>query len=186
MAARVLQRSFIDDPVLNWIFRHSAMPYAAIGGFFDIMVQSLIRRGHSYRTQSWEAVCLWSPPGMTTNTDEHNAEVLGAHIMEHVPPDWLSTIGELTGWMTANHCAEPHFYLAFVGADPDHQGRGYGASAMAPILALCDHNALPAYLESSNPRNIAFYERMGFAPCAEFRPADGPLMTTMLRPPCPG
>ena len=30
------------------------------------------------------------------------------------------------------------------------------------MLDLCDEQRLPAYLESSNPRNWSFYERLGF------------------------
>jgi len=42
---------------------------------------------------------------------------------------------------------------------------------------------LPAYLESSNPKNLERYGRLGFEPRDEFSmPDDGPPVTTMWRP----
>src|SRR3546814_12966763 len=39
---------------------------------------------------------------------------------------------------------------------------GHGDALMAYALAQCDCDHAPAYLESSNPRNIPFYQRHGF------------------------
>jgi hypothetical protein len=42
---------------------------------------------------------------------------------------------------------------------------------------------MPAYLESSNPANVALYVRYGFEPHATIAiPHDGPTITTMWRP----
>ena len=41
--------------------------------------------------------------------------------------------------------------------------------------------AQPAYLESTNPRNISLYRRHGFEPLGEIRSADSPLLVPMLR-----
>ena len=46
-----------------------------------------------------------------------------------------------------------------------------------------DAAGLPAYLESSNPRNISLYERHGFEIMGRIQVGDGPLVTPMLRPP---
>lgn len=62
----------------------------------------------------------------------------------------------------------PHYYLAFLGVDPPWQGRGLGGALLAPILARCDREGTPAYLEASTPRNRALYERQGFAMTGEF------------------
>jgi hypothetical protein len=42
---------------------------------------------------------------------------------------------------------------------------------------------MPAYLESSNPNNVALYQRYGFQPYAQIPiPNGGPTITTMWRP----
>ena len=54
---------------------------------------------------------------------------------------------------------------------------------MQPVLDLCDRHGLPAYLESSNPRNIPLYQALGFEISAEFAADDGPPMAGMRRAP---
>ena len=56
---------------------------------------------------------------------------------------------------------------------------------VAPVLAACDQGGFVAHLESSNPRNIGFYERLGFITTEAFRcgSESGPLMTVMRRQP---
>ena len=49
-----------------------------------------------------------------------------------------------------------------VGVDPDLQGRGLGSSLVKEGLARADQASCPCYLETSERRNGAFYERLGF------------------------
>lgn len=76
----------------------------------------------------------------------------------------------------------PHWYLAVMGVAPEWQGRGLGTALMRPGLDAIDAAALPAYLESSTPRNRALYERNGFAVTGEMNlPAGGPPIWLMWR-----
>jgi ribosomal protein S18 acetylase RimI-like enzyme len=68
-----------------------------------------------------------------------------------------------------------------IAADPSQTGRGLGAALMKHALQICDEQGLPAYLESSNPRNISLYERHGFEVMGEIRTDTSPLMTPMYR-----
>ena len=53
---------------------------------------------------------------------------------------------------------------------------------LAARLAQIDAEHMPAYLESSNPANVARYERLGFVQCGEFAVRDdGPEVTKMWR-----
>ena len=77
---------------------------------------------------------------------------------------------------------EPHYYLSFVATHDDHRGRGIAEQLLAQNLARIDAEHLPAYLESSNPKNLERYGRLGFAPIGEFSmPDGGPIITTMWR-----
>ena len=54
--------------------------------------------------------------------------------------------------------------------------------ALAENLAEIDRARLPAYVESTNPVNVARYEAVGFAVSGGFAlPDDGPDVTTMWR-----
>ena len=82
------------------------------------------------------------------------------------------------------HPTEPHRYLAFIGVHPEAQGRGHGGRLLAAMTAELDMQGLPAYLESSDPRNEALYVRHGFisqGPIAT--PGRCPAPTEMWRPP---
>jgi Acetyltransferases len=81
------------------------------------------------------------------------------------------------------HPHEPHWYLPIIGVDPPHQGRGLGEQLMAHALARCDADRLPAYLESSNPRNLSFYQRHGFEALGRIQVGSSPTLVPMLRRP---
>ena len=68
-----------------------------------------------------------------------------------------------------------------LGTDPRHQGRGVGSALLEPILARCDADRVPAYLESSKRSNVPFYERHGFRVLGELAIAGGPVIWRMQR-----
>ena len=90
---------------------------------------------------------------------------------------------KLLGAVERAHLREPHYYLFAIGADPAQQGRGVGAALMAPMLARCDAERVPAYLESSNPANLTFYRRHGFVETCELRFGGDAVVTPMRRDP---
>ena len=67
--------------------------------------------------------------------------------------------------------------------DPTLQGRGYGSVSCTGLYRRYDQDGLyPAYLESSNPRNIPLYRRHGFEATGTIQVGSSPVMTPMLRP----
>ena len=55
---------------------------------------------------------------------------------------------------------------------------------MSSRLDRCDAEYAPAYLESSNPDNVPYYERFGFEVTGELRlPDGGPSLIPMWRKP---
>src|SRR5262249_8485856 len=83
--------------------------------------------------------------------------------------------------MAGYHPHEPHWYLPLIGVDPACQGKGFGDALMAHALARCDREGTPAYLESTNPRNISLYRRHGFEALGEIRVGESPPLVPMLR-----
>jgi len=57
---------------------------------------------------------------------------------------------------------EGAWYLSILAVAPALQGRGLGARLLAPTLAEADAARVSCYLETFTPRNVAFYERLGF------------------------
>ena len=80
------------------------------------------------------------------------------------------------------HPKEEHYYLEVLGTRQDRQSKGVGSAVIAHTLDRCDEEGLPAYLESSNPRNIPFYARHGFETTREIVVGKGaPTVTAMWR-----
>ena len=66
--------------------------------------------------------------------------------------------------------------LAFT-ADPT----AIGTELMKYSLMQFEQPGVPVYLESSNPENIPFYERLGFAALGQINAGDKAILTPMLR-----
>ncbi|WP_058306149.1 GNAT family N-acetyltransferase [Gracilibacillus massiliensis] len=59
---------------------------------------------------------------------------------------------------------QPHYYLTMIGVDPPHQGKGIGIKVLREIHKIAESSqpAYPVALDTENPQNIAFYERVGY------------------------
>jgi ribosomal protein S18 acetylase RimI-like enzyme len=84
---------------------------------------------------------------------------------EVVPPmttDDGASYGQFWEWVTEHIPDEPVWLLDLIGVDPSAQGRGYGQRLLRHGLALAAADGRPAFLETANPDNVAYYERVGF------------------------
>ena len=62
-----------------------------------------------------------------------------------------------------NHPKEPMYYLWFIGVDPEYQNKGIGSSLLQEIIKESITLQRPLYLETSTPKNIPWYKKLGFA-----------------------
>jgi ribosomal protein S18 acetylase RimI-like enzyme len=53
-------------------------------------------------------------------------------------------------------------YLWFIGVNPLEQHKGHGSRLLQDILKMANDLNLPTFLETSNLKNLPWYERMGF------------------------
>jgi ribosomal protein S18 acetylase RimI-like enzyme len=80
--------------------------------------------------------------------------------------------------------AGQHLARRNLGARRDRQGQGLGTQLLREVLAGLDNDGVPAYLESSNERNLSLYERNGFRVVGELRAlGHGPAIWRMWREP---
>jgi ribosomal protein S18 acetylase RimI-like enzyme len=78
----------------------------------------------------------------------------------------------------------PHWYLAAIGVEPQHQGKGVGGALMQPILQRADAAGLHCYLETQKESNVRLYEKHGFAVSEKVIPSGHPIpVWAMLRQP---
>lgn len=183
--SRVLARAFYGDPVMKWMLPDDAARERGLGRMFATMI-----RHHFLRTEGVEvagdgpigAAALWDPPGEWRQTGLQELRMM---------PAFMLALGsnvrrgqQVADLMKEHHPEEPHWYLGVIGSDPTVRGTGYGQALMRSRLDRCDAEHAPAYLESSNPDNIPYYQRFGFDVTGEITlPDGGPSMWPMWRPP---
>jgi GNAT superfamily N-acetyltransferase len=184
-----LARAFVDDPMTTWVLGEpddTERVRRSAAGFFRPALTAGLRRGHCYAAIDGDGRiaggAVWAPPDVEMLTESEGAAFGMALHGEagEAAVERLMTLGALVG---DHHPHDrPHFYLFIIGSI--EKGRGIGAELLAPVLARCDADGLPAYLESSNGRNVGFYERHGFVVQWEATPAPGgPVMRGMWREP---
>ena len=172
----VLELAFITDPVSRWVWpdphtylTHFVPLARAFGG-------RAFEEGTAHVAGDFAGAALWLPPGV--HPDE---EAMGALMAATVPDASQAEFFGVFEQMGAYHPTEPHWYLPMIGIDPVHQGRGIGSALLARALEACDRDHLPAYLESSNPKNVPLYQKHGFEVVAELQAGRSPTIYPMLR-----
>ncbi|MEZ5889947.1 MAG: GNAT family N-acetyltransferase [Xanthobacteraceae bacterium] len=170
--------AFAADPIARWTWPRSHDYLASMPEFVRAFAGRAFTSGNAWCTDECTGTALWLPPGLAP--DE---ETLAELMQNTVAPAVLGEIAAGFEQMTKYHPHEPHWYLPLIGVDPAHQGKGHGDALMAHALARCDRERMPAYLESTNPRNMSLYLRHGFAPLGTIRIGSAPPLVPMVRQP---
>jgi ribosomal protein S18 acetylase RimI-like enzyme len=128
------------------------------------------------------AAALWDPPNRWQQSAREQLAMLPSLIRALGPR--AAAARDVVELMKQHHPEEPHWYLAVIGSDTTVRGRGFGQALMRSRLDRCDAEHSPAYLESSKPENVPYYERFGFTVMGEIvLPNGGPPLWPMWRAP---
>jgi GNAT superfamily N-acetyltransferase len=175
-AIETIVRAFAADPVARWVWPDPEEYMAAMPSFSRAFAGGAFLHGSAYCSEDYVGVALWLPP------DAHaDSEALDALVERTVREAIRAELVELMGRMANCHPNEPHWYLPMIGVLPGYQGKGYGGILLKHALEQCDREHLPAYLESSNPRNISLYRRYGFEVMRIIQVGSSPPVVPMLR-----
>jgi GNAT superfamily N-acetyltransferase len=176
----VLTLAFAADPANRWMYPDPAQYLRHFPAFVQAFGGASLALRTALASHDYRAVALWLGPG-----GHPDVAALMNVIDASVAPDKRAVLTAVFEAMAGYEPQEPHWYLPIIGVDPARQGRGLGAALLRPVLAQCDRARLPAYLESTNPRNRPLYERLGFRAIGEIRVGDFPPIAPMLRRPKP-
>jgi GNAT superfamily N-acetyltransferase len=180
--AHALAAAFFDDPVLGWLMPVEGKRRAGLERFFEVELRTVgLARGTVWTTADLAGAALSAPPGrwrMPWFTALRHGPAFAQAFGVRLPR--ASVLLQL---LERRHVRWPHHYFPYIGVAPEGQGQGLGSRLMKPTLDRCDEARLPAYLEASNERCAALYERLGFVPIDEVRFRGSPPLRLMLRPP---
>jgi GNAT superfamily N-acetyltransferase len=164
-AASVLGRAFRDNPAMVGMLRAptDAERERLLVPCMDGFVASVLRYGTGELVKDAGrivAVSLFYRPGA-------------------FPPPLFATVIEARGPLRAGfanavriarvdhevrkrHPHYPHYYLWFLGVEPERQGQGIGSILLRSLAAKADAVGAPCYLETDKPTSVKLYERHGF------------------------
>jgi len=188
LLGEVLADAFAEDPVFAWLIPQARGRDNRLRTFFTSMSRAYLRSGKPcYLAADASAAALWAAPGAW-------AMPLSQMIVEAAPNGLAFRHRLLRALRTqlqierlhAAH-SRPHWYLGYLGTRRGRQGQGLGTQMLREVLVGRDTDGVPAYLESSNERNLPLYQRNGFRVVGELRALGyGPTIWRMWREPRPG
>jgi GNAT superfamily N-acetyltransferase len=168
-ASSALAESLMDDPFY----------WAITDDFADDLTarKSVLRRYFHYSLAEAERTgrCVLAPdPRLgasawllprSPEVDAAESSAKSGYFASILGPRGMENYHRILRYMTALAAQViPHsaWYLSIAGILPSAQGRGLGMRLLAGTLAEASHAHIPCYLETFTPRNLRFYERLGF------------------------
>ncbi|HEX2471674.1 MAG TPA: GNAT family N-acetyltransferase [Nitrososphaera sp.] len=176
----VVVRAFSADPVAHWIWPDSQQYHMYFPSFVRAFGGKAFTHGSAYYVDGCAAAALWLPPDVLPNEDMLSS-IFQRSVSEQIQKDVLTVFDQMGRY----HPSEPHWHLPLMGVDPLKQCKGFGSALMQQALIQFDRDNKLAYLESSSPRSIPFYERHGFELLGTIRVGMSPPVFPMLRKPIP-
>jgi ribosomal protein S18 acetylase RimI-like enzyme len=187
-AADALGRAFFNDPLQMYILPDDGERQRLSAPIFHALLKYGHRNGHVLTTPGDPAgAAVWMKPGEWEMTESGMEEAGFMALPGLLGEDAFNRFGEFFGYIEQYHHRDvpaEHWYLAVIGVDPPHQGKGHGAAMIRPVLAAADETNIPCYLETAQPDNVPLYQHLGFKVLLEeVEPTSGVRFWTFRRDP---
>jgi GNAT superfamily N-acetyltransferase len=158
--AALVAAAFEADPLMVWLLPDAATRQESTRRWWGPIVAGYITKERAIVTEDGTACLFWrrsSEPLPEAPGQPPIREV----VQGLVPAERLDEVGVALAALPALRPVQPHVYVHVLAVHPDHQRRGHGARLLAALPAAAP-GAEIFCLESTNPRNHAFYARNGF------------------------
>ena len=161
-----LAKAFMSDPLQTYTFPDEEERRQKSPDHFNVFLQFGLKFGEVYVSENREGAVVWLRPNETDITPE-KAEQGGLaklpEILGEAAANRFFSVLEFIAPFHKQDVPEPHWYVMVVGVDPAHQGKGLGSALLAPILQQASADNYPVYLETAQPSNVFFYQKLGFS-----------------------
>ena len=182
LAAEILGRAFLRDPVLTAFFGERSAETARMARYFELECRlAFAGYGEVWLDDDELGAALWRRPGGYPEPLSIQLRMLPRYL--RLFPRQFVRASRSLNQLARLHPREPHWYLFAVGVVPEATGQGRGTALLEPVLQRCDAERLPAYLEASSEHNARLYERLGFERRGEVEILDGVRVRPMWREP---
>ncbi len=185
-ARQTLTRAFLDYPLMKYANAEPSPRQRGVRTLYGAIVRDTLRYGEVHTTAGIEGACCWLPPGVSL--PNFVREVRSGMLGLPLGFGWtgfqrLVEFDKVQRRLHAQYAPARHWFLATIGVDPAHQGRGIGSALMAPVLARADEERMPCYLETHTTDNVRLYERHGFRVMEHIENPTSVPLWAMLRSP---
>ncbi len=164
--ARVLGQAFVDEPVSITVYPGFSAEKRQRNLTIDFATEMevCVRRGFPLQVcengKIVAAAVFYQPGAYPLPAGEQMMifikSVLGHDLYDIRPwARWLAEIDKI-------HPAEPHYYLEYIGVEPEYQGQGLGSAILRHVTARADEEKAGCFLETASPQNVPLYQRFGF------------------------
>lgn len=163
-ATETFAKAFFDDPLFVYVQPDEHKRMRVLGSQLGVLVKMSLRSGVIDATPDARGLVAWLRPGEEfTPMGMVRAGALSMPFRSG-PSPFIRFMGVMDESDKAHARAieVPHWYLAGAAVDPDVHGQGIGTAVIEHGLARVDADGLPAYLETSRERNVAYWQRFGF------------------------
>jgi GNAT superfamily N-acetyltransferase len=174
-ALNTILLGFASDPFVRWICPE-ASKYLLFIQAFNAYGGNAIDSKTAFIAENFSGAALWLPPGV-----EADEEAFVAEIEKNVDPERHENLFAILEALEEYHPKEKCWYLPLIAVDPAYQGKGIGSQLMKRAIEAVDKDRLPAYLESSNPKNMTLYMRYGFETMGQIKIGNAPPLHPMIR-----
>jgi ribosomal protein S18 acetylase RimI-like enzyme len=173
-----LKLAFGSDPAIRCVWPDPQKYLLHFSEFAKAFGGRAFVNNTAFYVGNYSGAALWLPPNI-----EPDIDIMLGLLHSTTSEDVQNILPSVFEKMASFHPNEPHWYLPLLGVDPLYHGKGLGSILMEYTSKIFDNNNLLGYLESSNPRNISFYQRHGFELLGTIEVDKFPPLFPMLRKP---
>jgi ribosomal protein S18 acetylase RimI-like enzyme len=179
LLAVTFSSAFSDYAMIRW-----PMPDATVGALqqlFSLWLTPYAEFGVLWKIHGCDGGAAWLPPRVAGQFAEIEQSTRAS--INPLTSDGGARYGAFWDWLNTHLPGEPCWFLDLVGVAPAAQGRGLGRTLVRHGLERARADGCPAFLETSNPRNVLLYQSLGFQIVSKQRAPDGgPVIWFMQTP----
>jgi len=163
-AVETVVAAFDHDPAFRYFFRDPVTRDAEAAAFAGYLFDARVAPATAWVISGGDSLAMWDGPGGWA----------GKAALP-VSDEALARIDAYERATRPLLPRTPHWYLGVLATHPAHAGRRLGRAVMRPGLAAAAAGGLPSYLETTNPGNVALYQRSGWTVTGTTRVDDLPI-----------
>jgi len=171
--------AFSDDAMIRWPMPE-ATP-AMLQELWRVILAPYVESGVLWKIGGCDGGAAWLPPAVAARFAEIEQSTRAA--ISPLTGDGGARYSAFWDWLGDHLPGEPCWFLDAVAVAPAAQGRGLGRALVTHGVELARADGCPAFLETGTPRNVPFYQSLGFQVVDEQRAPDGGPMIWFMQTP---